>query len=47
MGPAISTINQENVPEAREMVQWLRAYTALAEDPSLVASIQLVAHNCL
>ena len=33
--------------ESGEMAQWLGALAALGEDPGLVPSAHVVAHNCL
>ena len=30
-----------------EMAQWLRALTALSEDPGSIPSTHMAAHNCL
>ncbi|KAK7798640.1 hypothetical protein U0070_002731 [Myodes glareolus] len=38
---------KKKIPGAGEMAQRLRALTALPEDPGLIPSTHMAAHNCL
>ena len=38
---------KDNNAGAGEIAQWLRAPAALPEDPGLIPSTHVVAHNCL
>jgi hypothetical protein len=41
------THQKEEEKVIRDMVQWFKAVTVLAEDLGLVPRIHMVAHNCL
>ena len=43
----VITPYEECVLWAGEMAQWLRALTALPEDPGSILSTHMAAHNCL
>lgn len=43
----LSYIIKSQKHKGREMAQWLSVLVAFAEDPGLIPSIHMVAHNCL